>query len=272
MPISLNGALFTHTAQTALASSTRTLGRAFERLASGKRLNAAADDAAGLAIADQLSRDRAVTGQALRNASDGVSVLRIAEGAVSQVGKLTGRIAELATQAASGTVGDAQRATIQAEVTQLTAEIDRIAVTTTFNGQALFGGEALSAQVAIDGDPNGAVTLPGDVLSAAALGLDTIDVSTQAGAQAAFAALDAAGEGIASRQAGLGAAGAQLASAIDQLRVSGEQLAASESRIRDADVAAEAADLAAARIRQQLGVATAAQANVSAGMALHLLA
>ncbi|HEV7731053.1 MAG TPA: flagellin [Candidatus Binatia bacterium] len=263
MPISLNGALHAHTAQA---------GRALERLASGKRLDAAADDAAGLAIADQLSRDRAVTGQALRNASDGVSVVRIAEGAVSQVGKLTGRIAELATQAASGTVGDAQRATIQAEVTQLTAEIDRIAVTTTFNGQALFGGEGLSAQVALDGDPSDAIALPNGALSAAALGLDTVDVSTQAGAQAAFAALDTAGEAITAHQATLGATGAQLASAIDQLRVSGEQLAASESRIRDADVAAEAAELAAGRIREQLGVATAAQANVSAGAALQLLA
>lgn len=263
MPISLNGALHTHTAQA---------GRALERLAAGKRLNAAVDDAAGLAIADRLSRDRAVTGQALRNASDGISVVRIAEGALSQVGKLTGRIAELATQAASGTVGDAQRATLQAEVTQLTAEIDRIAAATTFNGQALFGGDPLSAQVGIDGDPNAAVVLPSDTLSAQALGLGGIDVSTQAGAQAAFAALDAAGNGIAARQAALGATGAQLASAIDQLRVSGEQLAASESRIRDADAAAEAADLAAARIREQLGVATAAQANVSAGVALQLLA
>jgi flagellin len=271
MAISPTSGVPAQRAQNAIAPATERVGRALERLASGKRLNRAVDDAAGLAIADQLSRDRAVTAQAVRNASDGVSAMRIAEGALKQAGAITGRIAELATQAASGLVSDAQRATIQQEVAQLQAEVDRIAQTTTFNGQPLLDGQATTVFAGISADPGSVVTLPAAEVSANALGLDAIDVSTQAGAQAAFAAIDGAGAALAERQAALGAAGAQLGSVIDRLRMSAEQLAGAESRIRDADVAAEAAELAAASIRQQLGVAAAAQANVSARDATALL-
>lgn len=271
MAIGVTGGVSGHRAQGALATSSERVGRSLERLSSGKRLNAAVDDAAGLAIADRLSRDRAVTAQAVRNANDGVSVVRIADGALKQVGQITGRIAELTAQAASGLVSDAQRATIQQEVSQLQAEVDRIGQTTTFAGQNLFDGQPLTVFAGTTAEPGASVTLPSSSLSASALGLDAVDVSTQAGAQAAFASVDAAGAALAERQAALGAAEAQLGSVIDQLRTSGEQLAGAESRIRDADVAAEAADLAAASIRERLGVAAAAQANVSAGAALPLL-
>lgn len=255
--------------QDTLASAGQKTGRALERLASGRRLNAAVDDAAGLAVADGLQRDRALQAQAVRNAGDGVSALRIAESALSRVGDLTGRLAELATQAASGFLSDAQRATLSAEASQLQAEIDRLGDGTHWNGQALFGNTiAVRVGVAPDGTE---VQVGGDALSAAALGLGTTDLSTQAGAQAALDATAAAGDVLAQRRAALGAAGAQLAAAVRDLRVRYEETAAAESRLRDADMAAEAAALVGGEIRSRLAVAVAAQANQASRAVVELL-
>ncbi len=269
MPFAVRTPSSSERAQDGLVPAGRQTGRGLERLGSGQRLNAAGDDAAGLAIANHLQRDRALQAQAVRNAGDGVSALRIAESALTHVGMLTGRLAELATQAASGLVSDAQRASLNAEAAQLQAEIDRIGGTTQFNGQAVFGN-AIPVRVGVE--PDGAeVQVGSDALSAVALGLGATDLSTRAGAQAALDATAGAGDALAQRRAALGAAGAQIAAAVRDLRVRYEETAAAESRLRDADVAAEAAELVGGDIRSRLSVAVAAQANQASRAVVELL-
>lgn len=269
MALTVNGS---HAArvQDALATSLRDVGRAFGRLSSGRRIVDAVDDAAGLAIADRLSRDRAVLAQSIRNTSDGVSAARIAEGALAQTGQVAGRLAELASQAASGLLMDAQRGTIQEEAAQLRAELDRIGATTSFNGQPLFG-DAVTVRTDADGGAASDIDVGGPPLSAASLGLDGIDLGTADGARAALVAVDAAANDVARRRADLGATTARLDALVGDLRTRRDEAAGAEARIRDADVAAESAALARGRILARAGTAVAAQANLQAPAVLRLL-
>ena len=247
--------------------------RAASRLASGRRIVEALDDPAGLAIADGLLRDYAVSAQAVRNASDGLSALHVAEGGLAQIEALNGRLAELATQAASGLLDDAQRAALGAEFTALGSEVDRIAATTAFNGQPLLqGGAAVALQVGIDGSANAQVSIVPPDASTAALGLAGASLATVDGARAALDAVAGAEALVASARSRVAATEARLTSTVTTLRQGAEGAAAAASRIADADFATEAALLVRGRVQQYARTAVQAQANLSAGVILDLLA
>jgi flagellin len=272
-------------AQRRLALSSDSLGRTFERLSSGQRINRAADDAAGLAIADSLRADQRVASVAIRNANDGISTIAIADSALGEIGGVLSRLAELAEQSANGVYSNSQRSALQNEFSALASEIERIAITTVFNGvQLLSGGGTTVLQVGFDSQSTAQISFTGVQGTLAALGLATtgssalsysISANSSEGAQSASRlALDAVNNAITSlaiQRGNLGASEARLNVAIKNLSVSRENFAAAESRIRDVDVAAEAAELTRLNILQQAGAAVLAQANQQPQLALQLL-
>jgi len=273
-------------AQRNLAQSSARLQTAFERLSSGLRINRARDDAAGLAIAESLKADARIATVGIRNASDGVSIISIADQAIGQIGGVLTRLAELAEQSANGVYGNVQRSALQNEFTALTQEMERIALTTEFNGLKLLSGNSeIVFQVGFDGTSLSQVSFSGVQATLQALGLASAGSSTMiysisgattdASQTAARLALDAINQAITSvtRNRGtLGAAEARLEVAVNNLRVARENFKAAESRIRDVDVAAESAELTRLNILQQAGAAVLAQANAQPQLALQLLA
>jgi flagellin len=260
------------TAQRHLANSSLSLNRSLERLSSGLRINSAADDAAGLAIADRLRADVRITSQAIRNASDGISAISIGEKALGEVGNILARLSELASQSATGTVSDSQRSSLQQEFTALISEIDRVSNTTSFNGvNLLSAGTTVALQVGLDGTSNSRISFTTVDGSSSGIGLSGVSVSTAAAAQSALASVSSAIANVAATRGTLGAFESRLNTAIANLRVASENFSAAESRIRDADVAEETANLTRTTILQQAGVAILAQANQQPSLALTLL-
>jgi flagellin len=275
MALFVNTNLASINAQRHLEESGLSLGRALERLSSGIRINDAFDDAAGLAIADRLERDVRVASQAVRNANDGISALRIGEKAFGSVTDVLNRLSELASQSATGTVTNTQRSAIQEEFTALLSEIDRISSTTTFNGvQLLSAGTTVTLQVGLDGTTNSQIqftTVDGSVSGILTVAQTTIAASTQESAQSALGFLTSAIANVASTRGFIGAIESRLLASITALRVARENFSAAEGRIRDADVAAETANLTRGTILQQAGAAVLAQANQQPALALTLL-
>ncbi len=272
-------------AQRNVNASTSRLRTAYERLSSGLRINRASDDAAGLAIAEALKADARVASVAMRNASDGISIIAITDGAIAQITNVLSRLAELAEQSANGVFSTDQRSALQLEFTALTSEVERIAMTTEFNGlQLLSGGAVVTFQVGFDGSSMSQVAYSGVAATLAALGLApngssshiySINAASSEAAQSASRqALDAINLAITSvtRNRGtLGAAESRLETTINNLQVARENFMAAESRIRDVDVAFEAAELTRLNILQQAGTAILAQANQQPQLALRLL-
>ena len=252
------------------AGQTDLVGRSLERLASGSRLNSS-DDAAGLAIADGARLDTRISAQAIRNANDALSAARIADDALGRVGDLTGRMAELAAQAASGLLNDAQRGALEKEFGALHDEIDRTASTTTFNDTNLLTGGTTTVQVGSTGGPESQLPLTGVDASASSLGLAGASLATQDGARAAIDAVAGAADTVALARAALGAEESRVTATIATLRVRTEQQSAAAGQIEDADYAAESASELSQLIRGRLGVAVQAQANQRAGDVLALL-
>ena len=275
MALFVNTNLASLNAQRHLEETGASLATSLERLSSGLRINNAYDDAAGLAIADKLGRDVRVSDQAIRNANDGLSALAIGEKALGTVAGTLTRLSELASQSASGTVSDTQRSAIQAEFTALLSEIGRISNVTTFNGvQLLSAGTTVTLQVGLDGTTNSQInftSIDGSVSGILSVSQTSIAVSSQSSAQSALGLLTTAIATAAQSRGTLGASESRLLTAIAQLRVAGENFSAAEGRIRDADVAAETANLTRANILQQAGVAVLAQANQQPQLALQLL-
>ncbi|MDC0357486.1 flagellin, partial [Oligoflexia bacterium] len=254
-------------------------------LSSGLRINRARDDAAGLAIAETLKADARVANVAIRNASDGISVVSIADQAIGQIGNVLTRLAELAEQSANGVFGNVQRSALQGEFTALTQEIERIALTTEFNGlKLLSGGGEIVFQVGFDGTSLSRVTYSGVAATLASMGLAAAGTSTplysinaattelaQSAARNALDAINAAITSVTRNRGALGAAESRLEVTIGNLQVARENFKAAESRIRDVDVASEAAELTRLNILQQAGAAVLAQANAQPQLALQLL-
>lgn len=261
------------------------LEESFTRLSSGLRINRAKDDAAGLAIAESLKADSRIATVAIRNANDGVSIVAITDGAISQITNVMSRLAELAEQSANGVFSTGQRSALQLEFTALMSEVERIALTTEFNGlKLLSGGSQVTFQVGFDGTSLSQITYSGVQATLSSLGLApsnssvhtySINAESNLGAQsAARLALDAINAAIVSvtRQRGtLGAAESRLETTIQNLLVARQNFTAAESRIRDVDVAYEAAELTRLTILQQAGTAILAQANQQPQLALQLL-
>jgi flagellin len=258
-----------------LNQTQRSLGGNYQRISSGLRIAKAADDAAGLAVAESLGAQSASGRVAMRNTNDGISVIQTAEGAMDSVGDIISRMRELAVQSSSETLADDERAYIQDEFEQLSAEIDRIASSTNFNGTALADGTTtqLDVQVGVMNTANDRITITLSDLTASTLGVDTasVDLSSATGAQAAIDTFDVALDSVSSYRSDLGAAQNRLDSALSNMETYVENLEGAESQIRDADFAFETAELAKNQILQQAGVSVLAQAKAMNQGVLSLL-
>ncbi len=273
------------TAQRILGVNNNRLAQSVERISSGIRINKAADDAAGLAVSEGLRSDIRALRQAVRNASDGISLLSVTEGALNEQSGMLIRLRELASQAATGTVGSTERQTIQLEFSALRAELDRITATTEFNGLKLINGNLGSSvsdvnahiliQIGINNSPESRLDLNKELnleaISSTNLEIHTLSVT---GAAQALTALDVINDAISSVTASRGKVGAvqnRLTRSIANLSVSVENLTAAESSIRDADIAQEVAELTRNQILVQTATAMVGQANLIPQSVLQLL-
>jgi len=267
------------------------LSKTLERLSSGLRINSAADDASGLAIADGLRADVAALNQAVRNANDGTSVVQVADGALGEVSSLLQRAVSLAEQAASDTSGadnSASKSALNSEYQEILREINRISLTVDFNGQTLLGtsGASFDVQVGASGtQANDSITLTTSALVATGSGtgglgltgtgsgvaVATTSLNTAAGAQAELALIRTAIDDIAGRRGSLGAARNRLDATVNVVSVQAQNLGAAESQIRDADVASEIVNLTKFQVLTQTGLSALAQANASTQSVLALL-
>lgn len=256
-------------------SANKMLGSAMERLSTGKRINSAKDDAAGLAIANSMTAQIRGMSQGIRNANDGISLAQTADGALNEVTSMIQRIRELATQSASGTYQDAtDRTYMQSEVDELTAQLDQVITNTKFNGVVLFDGS--TAAVTVQTGANAADTVDlamTDLTTLAASGgaAGSYDVSTAAAANAALATLDTELDSISGARATLGAGQSRLDSVVNNLTDNVTNLSDARSRIMDADYSAETTAMAKAQILSQASTAMIAQANQSQQNVLSLL-
>jgi flagellin len=260
------------------------LAKSVERISSGIRINRAADDAAGLAISEGLRSDIRTLRQAVRNANDGISLINIAEGALNEQGGMLIRLRELASQAATGTTGSTERATIQLEFNALRNEIDRITATTEFNGQKLVNGSLASSvssanqifiQVGIDNSVNSRINLNEQInltaITTTALGIESLSVTSSDAALTALDSINTAISSITATRGNVGAVQNRLVRTISNLSISVENLTAAESQIRDADIAEEVALLTRNQILVQASTAMVGQANLIPQSVLQLL-
>ena len=284
MAISIGSNIVSLQAQRRLDQTGTKLSLAYNKLSSGYRINRGADDAAGLAIAESLKSQSRIAGQAIRNTNDGISTIAIADGALGEVANILSRLAELASQSANGTLSTSQRSVVSNEFVALSSEIERISQVTEFNGIKLLSGtNSITIQVGTGstaasqiGYQNQLATLQGIGLGSTggALVYSINGTTNDNAATAARLALDAVYAAIYSVGASRGVLGgieSRLSTAIANLGVARENLIAAESRIRDVDVAEEAANLTRLNILQQAGTSVLAQANQLPSLALQLL-
>jgi len=263
-------------AQKALWGTKNSMDRAMARLSSGNRINKASDDAAGLAISENMKAQMRGLKQANRNAQDGISMIQTAEGSLGEVSNMLIRLRELGVQAASDTIGDRERGLVNVEYSQLLEEIDRITGNTEFNGTPLLtgAGGTLDFQIGVknrqDFDRISFDASQADA-STMALGLDLTNVLDKVSAQGSLASIDNAINQINKLRAGFGAIQNRLNSTVENLQTDLENLSSANSRIRDADIADESTEMAKQSVLLQSGTAILAQANQQAGMALSLL-
>ncbi|MFM5924030.1 MAG: flagellin [Novosphingobium sp.] len=256
-------------------SASKMLGTAMERLSTGKRLNSAKDDAAGLAIATSMTAQVRGMNQGIRNSNDGIALAQTAEGSLSEVTNMLQRVRELAVQSASGTYQDAtDRTYMQTEVDQLTAQIGQVITNTKFNGVALFDGS--TAAVTVQTGANGSDTVDltmADLTTLTANGgaAGSYDVSTATAANTVLTTLDTELDSISSARAGLGAGQNRLESVVNNLTNNVTNLSDARSRIEDADYSSETTAMAKAQILSQASTAMIAQANQSQQNVLSLL-
>jgi len=274
MGLRINTNIASLTAQRALASVTERLSGNYRRLATGLRIATAADDAAGLAISERLRAQVRSLNQAKRNAADGISLVQTGEGALSEVSNILLRLRELAVQSANGSVSDNDRNTIDEEFQTLVDEIDRIGLSTQFNGIKLLDGSSSTVTFQVgSGTSIGIDTLSANLSAvlATGLGLDVLGLSSASSASSAISALDSAINSVSRSRGRFGAMQNRLQYTINNLAVQAENLSAAESRIRDVDIAYETAHLARNTIMQQAAIAILAQANSQPQLVLQLL-
>ena len=246
------------------------LQTAMERLSSGKRINSAKDDAAGLAIASTMTSQIRGMSQAVRNSNDGMSMAQTADGALDEVTNMLQRIRELAVQAASGTYSSTDKTNLQTEVTALASQITSITANTKFNGVALFTGSAgSSGTVTIQTGSTSSDTVAVDFTALDLSAVSSIDLTT--GATAALGSADTLIATVATKRAKLGASESRLQSVVNNLATNITNLSDAKSRIEDADFGAETTNLAKAQILSQASTAMLAQANQSSQYVLSLL-
>ena len=260
-----------------LSEVTDDQNKAVQRLSSGKRINHAADDAAGLAISEKLQAEIRGTLQAKRNAQDGVSMIQVAEGGMQEITNILVRLRELSVQAASDTLGDRERGFTNLEFEELSLEVDRIAKSTQFNGRSLLDGsvsDSLDFQI---GNRNNSFNdrisfKPANATATVEhLGVDGLSIAEKGDAQENLSKIDQAIETISANRANLGSLQSRLESTVNNLETFQESSMAAFSRIRDADIAVESANLARANILSAANTSILAQANSSPATALKLI-
>ena len=266
MPQTINTNMASLNAQRNLSMSQSSLATSMQRLSSGLRVNSAKDDAAGLAIAERQNAQIKGINVAIRNANDGISLAQTAEGALATITDALQRMRELSVQAQNGSNGTGDRANLDTEYQQLSAEITRIAAQTKFNGVSIVGASA-GAQVFQVG-PNG-----GDTLTITTSTVTTVGggVTTAALASTALGAIDTELDIITTSRASYGAAISRFGMAIQNLQITGENQSAARGRIMDADFATETSNLSRSQILQQAGNAMIAQANQLPNQVMALL-
>lgn len=263
-------------AQRNLTNSQQVMQNSFARLASGSRINKAADDAAGLAISENLKAQIRGLRQASRNANDGISLVQTAEGGLQEISNILIRFRELGVQAASDTIGNRERGFLDVEYQQLKQELQRIAEVTRFNGRDLLNGTGgmFAVQVGVHNDDfKDRITFNASAADATleALGLVPHSLATKEGAQVSIAAADDAIVSVNAIRANFGALQNRLQSTVTNLGVSDENMSAANSRVRDTDIAAETSEMVRNNILLQAGISVLSQANAAQQVALKLL-
>ncbi len=276
MGLRINTNIASMSAQRNLSKTRMGLNSNLRKLSTGERVTRAADDAAGLAISENLKAQIRSIRQAKRNADDGISLIQTAEGGLSEVSSIVIRLRELAVQAASDTVGDTERGFSDIEFQSLKEEIQRISTSSEFNGRKLLDGTSglVEIQIGAGNNPfNDRLKYDGTQITSTleSLGIGTESVSSKAGAQISLQRLDDALVKVNGVRANLGALQNRLSSVIQNLGVTEENFSEANSRIRDVDVARETADLAKNQILTQAGISVLAQANQSPNYALKLI-
>lgn len=276
MGMRINSNLQALNAQRALTGTRKNMDSVMTRLSSGSRINRSADDAAGLAISENMRAQMRGMKQANRNAQDGISFIQTAEGGMTEVANILIRLRELGVQAASDTIGDRERNLLDVEYGQLLDEVDRIAQSTEFNETKILTGEGdrVDFQVStrnneftdrISFDPVNVDTTTG------ALGIDLATVRNKESARMSLTSVDEAINHVNSVRADLGAIQNRLNSTIENIQASVENIATANSRIRDTDMAEETSELAKQNVLMQAGVSVLTQANQGNNLALQLL-
>ena len=262
-------------AQNAMSVNNRSLGKAMEQLSTGKRINSAGDDAAGLAIVNRMSAQIKALDQSVRNANDGISMMQTAEGATKEITNMLQRMRELSVQAANDSYSATDRTAISNEVTQLKDEITRVATNTQWNGMSILGGSAsyaaMTFQVGTEGDASSAITVGFSAMNATALTITALSFTTSVEAQGSIEMLDTAITAVDTFRSGLGARINRLTSAADNLANVALNTSASRSQIEDTDYAKATTELAKTQIIQQAASAMLAQANQAPQSVLSLL-
>lgn len=274
MPLRINNNIASLSAQKNLNAATNKLSGSFEKLSSGLRITKAADDAAGLAISERMRAEVTSLGQASRNASDGISLVQTAEGALNEISSLLTRMRELSVQSSNGTFSTDDKDTLDNELQQLVSEIDRISQATEFNGINILDGSVSSLAIQVGSGTSTsidqiAITLDGARTSD--LTINSLDIGSGGNTSTAVTNIDNAISEVARIRGQLGANQNRLSSTVSNLAVSIENLQAAESQIRDVDVAEETSRLTRNSIVQQAAISILAQANVQPQAALSLL-
>lgn len=261
-------------ASNASVAADKMLGSAMERLSTGKRINSAKDDAAGLAISTSMTSQTRGMGQGIRNANDGISLAQTAEGALAEVANMLQRIRELAVQGASGTFQTTDRAAMQSEVANLTLQVADVLTNTKFNGIALFSttaGTNVTINIQTGADVGQSVTLTSTAISGTNISAAALDVTTVAKANTTMANVDLALTDVNAARASLGGGQNRLESAVNNLTSNIANLSDAKSRIEDTDYSVETTKLAKAQILSQASTAMIAQANQAQQNVLSLL-
>ena len=277
-PLAINTNAGSLTAQRNLTKVSRGLTESISRLSSGVRIDSAADNAAGMAVSENMRAQLKGFKQAMRNANDGVAVLQTAESGYQSISDLLIRMRELAVQAANDSLSDTERSFLETEFEDLIEEIDRVSSVVEYNGIKLLDGTAGAAgngqmtfQVGTRNTTQDQIRITLNLQDAGELQVSTQTVSSQAGAQAAISAIDEALEDLSEDRAQLGSTINTLNMAVDELGATIENYGNAMSQIKDTDMAEESAMFAKSNVLQQAGVAMLSQANQTPNLVLRLL-
>lgn len=274
MGLRVNTNIASINAQRNVSVVTQRLAKNYQRLSTGLRITTASDDAAGLAISERLRSQVRSLQQAARNANDGISLVQVGEGALNEVSNILIRLRELSIQAANGSTSTADKTTIDEEFQSLINEVNRIGLSTDFNGVKLLDGSSSTVSFQVGIGINQGVDVLNITLTPAlstTLALSNLSLTAGSDLSLALTTIDTAINDISALRGRFGALQNRLQSTIANLGVATESLTAAESRIRDVDVAYETAELTRNTILQQASIAILGQANAQPQAALSLL-